>query len=410
MLSIIIIFLITEYLLERWLDYLNIKNFKPEIPGELNGIYDAGKYKLSMEYEQAKKKISFYSGTLSLIIMLFLLFTGGFAILNNYVLSITNHPIWSCLLFFAILAIASDIINLPFSLYSTFVIEEKFGFNKMTWKTFVSDKIKGYLLGGIIGGGLLALFILFYQQAGSNFWIYAWIVFTLFTLLLTMFYSSWILPLFNKLQPLPEGTLRSAIENYCNKVGFTLDNLFIMDGSKRSAKANAFFSGLGKKKRIVLYDTLVNNHTEDELVAVLAHEIGHYKKKHTRTSFILSVAQMGLMLFIFSRFISSPVLSQVMGSAEISLPLGMIAFAMIYSPVSMLVGIFMNILSRKNEYEADRYAVLTFSGEAMINALKKLSVNNLSNLLPHPYYIFFYYSHPTLLQRLKAIEMTMKNG
>ncbi len=410
MLVFILFILAGGYILERWLDYINSKNFKTELPGELHGIYDAEKYSLSQQYERAGKRLSFYSSTTSLLITVTLLSTGTFATIYSKVLTITSDPVWSCLLFFAVIAVAADILSLPFSLYSIFVIEEKFGFNKMTVRTFIMDKIKSFLLGGIIGGALLALFILFYQKAGSNFWIYAWVLFSLFMLLLTMFYSSWILPLFNKLQPLPEGSLRTAIENYCSKVGFTLDNLFVMDGSKRSSKANAFFSGLGKKKRIVLYDTLIRNHTDDELVAVLAHEIGHYKKKHTRTGFILSIAQMGLMLFIFSRCINSPSLSQALGSPVAALPLGMLAFAIVYSPVSMLIGIFMNMLSRRNEFEADHYASVTFNGDALKNALKKLSVNNLSNLLPHPIYVFFYYSHPTLLQRLNAISTVMKNG
>lgn len=337
--------------------------------------------------------------------MLAILLTGGFSSLNIWVQSITTHPIYSCLLFFAVLSIASDIITLPFSLYSIFVIEEKFGFNKMTIKTFIADKLKGYLIGGIIGGALLSAFVWFYGYAGENFWIYIWIIFSAFMLLMNMFYASWILPLFNKLTPLDEGELRTAIENYCSKVDFKLDNLFVMDGSKRSAKANAFFSGLGKKKRIVLYDTLINQHNTEELVAVLAHEIGHYKKKHTQQSFIVSIIQTGVTLFIFSRFVNNAAIAAAMGSAQPSLVLGMLGFGMLYSPVSMVIGLLMNILSRKNEYEADNYAATTYAAKPLADALKKLSVNQLSNLQPHPLYVFFNYSHPTLLQRLKAMHV-----
>jgi STE24 endopeptidase len=268
----------------------------------------------------------------------------------------------------------------------------------------VLDKLKGYIIGGLLGGGLLALFIWFYESAGNLFWVYAWIAFSGFMILMTTFYASVIVPIFNKLTPLAEGELRSAIEEYCVKVNFKLDNLFVMDGSKRSAKANAFFSGLGSKKKIVLFDTLIKNHTNEELVAVLAHEAGHYKKKHTQGGVILSVLQTGLMLYILSLVIDSPLLAQALGSEIQSFHLGILVFGLLYSPLSMVMGIGMNMLSRKNEYEADAYARETYSSEALQSALKKLSVDNLSNLLPHPAYVFFHYSHPTLLQRLSALK------
>jgi STE24 endopeptidase len=283
------------------------------------------------------------------------------------------------------------------------VIEEKFGFNKTTPRTFVLDKLKGYLLGIIIGGGLLGLIIFIYRETGNNFWWMAWLAVAAFMMFATMFYASIILPLFNKLTPMPEGELRTAIENYCKKVNFKLNNLFVMDGSKRSSKANAFFSGLGPKKKIVLFDTLIEKHTTDELVAVLAHEIGHYKKKHTRTGLILGLAQSGLMLFILSLFLGNDELAKAMGASESSFHINALAFGILYSPLSEILGILGNILSRKHEYEADEYAKTTFSGNALAEALKKLSVDNLSNLTPHPAYVFVHYSHPTLLQRLKAL-------
>lgn len=405
MLYLIIIILLVDFILERSLDYLNSKTWSQPLPAEVKDLYDAEKYAKAMDYDKANSNFSLISSAFSLILMLAILLTGGFSSLNIWVQSITTHPIYSCLLFFAVLSIASDIITLPFSLYSIFVIEEKFGFNKMTIKTFIADKLKGYLIGGIIGGALLSAFVWFYGYAGENFWIYIWIIFSAFMLLMNMFYASWILPLFNKLTPLDEGELRTAIENYCSKVDFKLDNLFVMDGSKRSAKANAFFSGLGKKKRIVLYDTLINQHNTEELVAVLAHEIGHYKKKHTQQSFIVSIIQTGVTLFIFSRFVNNAAIAAAMGSAQPSLVLGMLGFGMLYSPVSMVIGLLMNILSRKNEYEADNYAATTYAAKPLADALKKLSVNQLSNLQPHPLYVFFNYSHPTLLQRLKAMHV-----
>ncbi len=404
MIFIICFILLFEYTLERYLDYLNKKNYSVDLPEELVGIYDEERYRKSQEYERANDKFSFFTSTFSLVLMLLLLFSGSFALLEKWAICKTHDLVWSTLLFFGVLGLLADIIQTPFSLYKLFVIEDNFGFNRITLKTFFLDKLKGYLLGGLIGGSLLAMFVLFYQLTGPNFWLYTWVAMSLFTMIMVMFYASWILPLFNKLTPLPDGSLRAKIESYCKKVSFKLDNLFVMDGSKRSAKANAFFSGLGAKKKIVLYDTLIEKHTEEELVAVLAHEVGHYKKKHTRLTLVLSVLQTGFMLFLLSKFIDSPKLSQALGGEGTSFVLGLLAFGMLYSPVSMLLGIGMNLLSRKNEYEADHYAATTYETEPMQSALKKLSVDNLSNLRPHPLYVFFHYSHPTLLQRLEALK------
>ncbi|MBN4081857.1 M48 family metallopeptidase, partial [bacterium AH-315-C07] len=273
-----------------------------------------------------------------------------------------------------------------------------------TPKVFITDKLKGYLLTIILGGGILSLFIWFYNLAGTNFWIYAWIMFAAVMLFMFMFYTSLILPLFNKLTPLEDGGLRTKIEEYAKKVDFPLVNILVMDGSKRSAKANAFFSGLGSKKKIVLYDTLIKDHSDEELVAVLAHEVGHYKKKHTHQSIVLSLLQTGLTLFILSWFIDSSLLSEVLGGKEYAFHLNLLAFGLLYSPLSMIIGVLMNILSRKNEYQADRYAKETYDGSFLASALKKLSVNNLSNLNPHSWNVFLHYSHPPLLKRLEAIE------
>lgn len=374
------------------------------MPEELQGIYELEEYKKSQEYDKANSSFGFITSTFSILLMLAMLYFDGFALLDGFIRDYTTHPILMAMMFFGLLMIASDILGLPFSIYSTFVIEERFGFNRTTAQTFVLDKLKGYIIGGLLGGGLLALFIWFYESAENLFWVYAWIAFSGFMILMTTFYASVIVPIFNKLTPLEEGELRSAIEEYCVKVNFKLDNLFVMDGSKRSAKANAFFSGLGSKKKIVLFDTLIKNHTNEELVAVLAHEAGHYKKKHTQGGVILSVLQTGLMLYILSLVIDSPLLAQALGSEIQSFHLGILVFGLLYSPLSMIMGIGMNMLSRKNEYEADAYARETYSSEALQSALKKLSVDNLSNLLPHPAYVFFHYSHPTLLQRLSALK------
>ncbi len=401
---IIIAILLFDFLLSSFLDYLNTTRWSDELPKEVEGIYDAKEYKKSQDYQRDNLKLSTIQSTLSLIIILFMLFVGGFAVVDGWVRDITNNEVLMAILFFGILMFASDIINTPFSYYDTFVIEEKYGFNKTTKKTFILDKIKGWILGAIIGGGLLALIVWFYQKTGQNFWLYAWGLITVFMVFITMFYSNLIVPLFNKQKPLEEGELRSAIEKFSEKEGFRLKNIYVIDGSKRSTKANAYFSGLGSKKRIVLFDTLINDLETEEIVGVLAHEIGHYKKKHTLTGILLSVFQMGLTLYILSLLVNNPELSKALGTEKTSFHLGLFAFGILYSPVSTVLGLGMNIFSRKNEYQADYFAKKHFGAESLIEALKKLSRKNLSNLTPHPAYVFFHYSHPPLLQRIKALR------
>ena len=413
-LYIILIILVIDYLLERFLSYLNSTYWNDRLPQELAGLYDQEKYSKSQQYEKQKQRFSFVVGTLTFILMLLMLVLGGFAMMDLWVRKFTSNPILLALLYFGVLGFTSLILSLPFDIYHTFVLEEKFGFNKTTPKVFILDKIKGLFLGAIIGGGLLALIVFIYQSTGNAFWIILWAVIAFFMIFMTMFYSNLIVPLFNKQRPLDAGPLRDAIESFAVKVGFKLKNIYVIDGSKRSKKANAYFTGLGMKKRIVLYDTLLTDHTTEELVAILAHEIGHYKKKHITVGIILALLQTGLMFFILSLFIrqNSPVshsLCQAMSgfsSLEVkqSFHLGIMAFGMLYSPLSLILGLFMNVLSRKNEYAADRYAGTNYDPAFLQEALKKLSVNNLSNLRPHPTYVFFYYSHPTLLQRLKGLE------
>lgn len=403
-LSIIISFILFEYFLDNFLSYLNQRTWPDQLNSTWKDFYTEEQFVKAKNYSRTNFKFSLISGLFSLLLILFMLLQGGFALLDEWVKGITNNIIGGSLLFFGVIYIASDIINLPFSIYKLFVIEEKFGFNRMTIKTFISDKIKGYILTSIVGGGLLTLFIIFYQFAGEVFWIYAWILFALFSLFFAMFYTSLIVPLFNKLSPLETGELRTAIEHYAKKVNFSLKNIFVVDGSKRSSKANAYFSGMGAKKSIVLYDTLIKEHSTDELVSVLAHEVGHYKKKHIQQSYILSIAQMGIILYILSLFINNPGLSTALGVNEPTIYINLLAFGLLYSPISILISLFMNIFSRKNEFEADHFAKLTANSTSLQSALKRLSTNHLSNLTPHPLYVFFNYSHPPLLKRLKALN------
>ncbi len=401
---IIISFLIFDFILERLLDYLNTTRMKAELPNELKGIYNAEEYARQQNYSRENKRFSRISSTFSFILTLIVLFTGLLGWLDAQVQQIATSPILQALMFFCVIGIVSDIITTPFSVYATFVIEEKYGFNKTTPKTFVLDKLKGYLISLIVGGGLLSLIVWIYLKTGSYFWIVTLAVVAGFSIFMAMFYTTLLLPLFNKQTPLEQGSLRSKIEEYGAKVGFKIQNIFVMDGSKRSSKANAFFSGLGPQKRIVLYDTLINDLAEEEVVGVLAHEVGHYKKKHTLVSIFLSILSTAIMLFVLSLLLGNADLAVALGGTKASFHMSVLAFGMLYSPVSFLLGIAMNVLSRKNEYEADHFAKQTFGAEALVESLKKLSVKSLSNLTPHPLVVYLEYSHPTLLQRINKLR------
>lgn len=403
---LIICFLTFEFVFERFLDYLNTRNFTDEIPEEVKGIYDEQKYRKSQQYNRERHRFSSLVSIIFFTALLLILFFNLFAWLDYQIRVFTDHPVLMALIFFGILGIANDLFGLPFSAWSTFVIEERYGFNKTTVSTFIFDRIKSWILSGLVGGLLLTLIVYLYQIAGIYFWLYAWGAITLFSIFVTMFYSSLIVPLFNKQTPLEEGELRSAISDFARKAGFRITDIYVIDGSKRSSKANAYFSGLGPRKRIVMYDTLIKEHTTEELVAILAHEIGHLKRKHVLKFLGISTIETGFLLFLFSRIVDAPLLSMAFGVEEAhhSFHLSLLAFGILYSPISTLLGVAMNTLSRYNEYQADHYAGKYYSAEHLSNALKKLSVNHLSNLMPHKTYVFVYYSHPTLLQRLKALK------
>lgn len=392
------------FLFDRFLEYLNTTCRNVDLPDELRDIYDAGKYAKQQDYERTNYKFDRITGSFSFVLVTGMLLLNGFSFADNLAGEATQNPILRALIFFGSLMFAMDLLTTPFSLYDTFVIEEKFGFNKTTVKTFLFDKLKGWLLSAVVGGGIMSLIIWLYLQTGDWFWLLAWGAVGIFTVFMALFYSNLIVPLFNKQKPLEDGELKQAIQNFCTKVNFKLKNVFVIDGSKRSTKANAYFTGLGAKKRIVLYDTLINDLTTDEIVGVLAHEVGHYKKRHTASGMVISLIQTGIVFFILSLFIGNPVLCKALGSDQASFHIGLIAFGILYSPVSMITGIGMNLLSRRNEYEADRFAAENYSASSLISALKKLSRNNLSNLTPHPVYVFFQYSHPTLLQRIKELN------
>ena len=403
-LNIIIGFLVFGFIMERVLEYLNLKSQKSKVPESLRSFYNEEKYAKSLRYHRELTRFSWITSSFSFLLTLALLVFGLFGWLDAALRPYFEDARWLALAYFGVLFIVSDLINTPFQAYSTFVIEEKYGFNKTTVKTFLTDKLKGYVLTAIVGGVLIFLLLSLIINIGADFWWWFWIIAAAFILLVNVFYTSLILPIFNKLTPLEEGELRTAIESYSKKVDFPLKNIMVIDGSKRSSKANAFFSGLGNRKKIVLYDTLINNHSTEELVAVLAHEVGHFKKKHIVMGYITSLLQTGLMLFIMSLMIFNEDLSYALGGETLAIHLNLIAFGMLYAPISLILGVAGNMISRKHEYEADAFAATTYNGEALQTALKKLSVDNLSNLFPHPAYVFVHYSHPPLLRRLRSID------
>ncbi|MAP81440.1 MAG: peptidase M48 [Aequorivita sp.] len=400
---IIIAILVISFVIDQVLDYLNSKHFNDALPPQLQDVYDDEEYKKSQRYKTERYKFSILTSIVSLVATLLFFILDGFAFVDEIARSISNNPIIIALVFFAIIMIASDILSTPLSYYSTFVIEEKYGFNKTTRKTFFLDKLKSWFMGAIIGGILLGAIIWFYQSTGKSFWLYAWGIVTVFTVLMNLFYARFIVPLFNKQTPLEAGSLRAKIEAYATKVGFTLDKIFIIDGSKRSTKANAYFSGFGSEKRITLYDTLITNLDEEEIVAVLAHEVGHYKRNHIIINLLVAIITTGFTLWLLSLFINNPLLSEALNVSQPSFHIGLIAFGVLYSPISGITSFIMNFLSRKFEYQADNYAKQTYAAPPLISGLKKLSKNSLSNLTPHPLYVFVHYSHPTLLQRFQNL-------
>lgn len=401
---IIVVFLCLDFVLERVLDSLNSKHMSPVLPDSLKGIYEEKEYSRFQSYKRENGRLDSWSSGVGFVVMIVFLVAGGFGWYNSWVVSLTDSVVWQTILFVVGLSVVSSVLDIPFDYYATFRIEEKYGFNKTTRRVYWLDTVKELFLSLVLGGVLLALVVWFYTWAGTYFWLYAWGAVTLFSVFMAMFYSQLIVPLFNKQTPLQEGSLRDKIQAFAGKVGFKLDNIYVIDGSKRSTKANAYFTGLGPKKRVVLYDTLIDELTEEEIVAVLAHEVGHYKKRHTLRSMVVSVIQMGVLFWLFSLCVNNVALSEALGGDRVYFQLGLIAFAILYSPVNLILGVGMNVWSRSNEYEADAFAARYYEGDYLVSGLKKISVKSLSNLTPHPLYEYVYYSHPSLLKRIDAIK------
>ena len=397
---LLIAIIIFNFIKDYFLDYLNSKNFDNKIPLIISDVYDKEKYLKSQEYKKTQYVFSKYSKLYGLVIILSFFYLDGFLMVDNYSRELFESPILISLTFFGIIFFGNELLGLPFSIYFTFFIEEKFGFNKTTIKTYIVDKLKSWILTILFGGGILSFIIFQEQIIGNNFWIVAWIFLTTLSIILNGFYAQLIVPLFNKQSKLEDGELRKEIEKYSTKVGFDLSNIFVIDGSKRSTKANAYFSGFGKQKRVTLFDTLINKLNKNQIVAVIAHEIGHYKKNHIIYNLFFSILQTGIMLYILSLFIYMPIFSESLGINIHSFHIGLITFSILYTPISEITSLIFNLFSRKFEYEADAFAKKTHEGKYLIEALKILSKDSLSNLTPHPKYVWWHYSHPTLLQRV----------
>jgi len=402
---IILIAIVVEYIFNIILDMLNLTVLQDELPETFKGMYDPERYRTSQEYLRINTRFEWVTDTFFILLVLGFWFLKGFPFLDRWVRSLNQGPVISGLVFIGVLILIRSILVLPFSIYGTFFIEERFGFNKTTWSTFILDRIKVLFLGALLGGPLLAGILWFFEYAGHHAWWLCWLAVTLYALIAQLVVPMWIMPLFNRFDPLEDGELRQAIMSCAHSIGFPLDNVFVMDGSKRSGKSNAFFTGFGRHKRVVLYDTLVKQQTTAELVSVLAHEMGHYKKKHIIQNLFLGAVEMGVMFFLLSLCISYQGLFDAFYVESRSVYAGLIFFSMLYSPLGFFIGIFFRVFSRKNEYEADRFAVkVTADPESLAMALKKLSVENLSNLMPHPLYVFFHYTHPPVLERINVIS------
>jgi len=394
-----------EFLLNNLARILNLRAMMETVPGEFKEFYDQERYTRSQEYTKDRMKFGAISATFSVVVTLTFILAGGFPWLDLLVRGWSSAPVIQGLLFFAVLGLGSDLLSLPFSLYSTFSIEERYGFNKMTMGTFVGDHLKGYLIAVLIGGPVLGGLLWFFGTYRDFGWLYAWGLMALFTVIAPVIFTSFIAPIFNKFEPLEEGNLMDAIRGLARKTQFSVQRIYVMDGSKRSGHSNAYFSGFGKFKRIALFDTLIEQHPENELVAILAHEIGHYKLKHILWGTVISIGHLFFLFWILSWFLGEASLFTAFDVAESSVYMGLALFSLVFSPISLVLGIVMNYWSRQNEYAADRYSAETIGeSDSMITGLKRLSAENLSNLTPHGLSVMLHASHPTALERVAALR------
>lgn len=403
--AVILIALVAEWGLGLVADLLNLRALRSDLPGEFRDAYDADSYRRSQLYTRIRTRFEIIPTTVNLLALLAFWFLGGFAALDGWLRGLALGPTVTGLAFIGVLALAHGLLNLPFRLYSTFVIEERFGFNRTTWPTFCTDLVKGLLLAVVLGGPLLAAILVLFERAGDLAWLYCWVATSVFSAGVQFVAPTWIMPLFNKFTPLDAGELRDAILGYARSVQFPLQGIFVLDGSKRSSKANAFFTGFGSRKRIALFDTLIANHATSELVSVVAHEIGHYKKHHILKRLALAVAHTGVLFALLQIVLTRKELFGAFGIEEPSVHAGLVFFGLLYTPVELVLSVWLHASSRRDEYQADRFAAETIGRpEPLVTALKRLSLDSLSNLTPHPFYVALHYSHPPVMQRIEALR------
>ncbi len=405
-LGVVLFILIGDFVLDLVVARLNLSRLDPQLPTEFIGHYDQEKYARSQTYTREYTRFGLIRGGIVTTATLLFILAGGFNLADRLAQSLVSGPVLTGLVFMLFLSVLSGLLSLPFRIYSTFVIEARYGFNRTTVRTFLFDLLKGLLLMIVIGAPLLAFILWLFGTAGKSAWLVVWATVTIFQLFMVYLAPVIIMPLFNKFTPLEEGELKSRIEAYAREQEFKLKGVFKMDGSKRSSKANAFFTGFGRNRRIVLFDTLIEKHSPDELVTVLAHEMGHYKLGHIPRMMVASIAQTGVLLWVLSLFIRNPGLFAAFKMDSISIYASLVFFGFLFAPINTIISIAMNFMSRRHEFEADRYSAQTTSrAEAFIAALKRLSVDNLSNLTPHPLKVFLDYSHPPVLERIRALSV-----
>lgn len=404
-LIVILAILIGEYALESIVGFLNMRCAHGMLPQEFEGFYDADKYRKSQDYLKVNTRFDFLQGgAVTAFIVIFILL-GGFDCIDRFARGFDLNLILTGLIFAGILLIGSKLLHIPFEAYHTFVIESRYGFNQTTVRTFITDIVKSLVITLIIAGIAFSGVVWFFAKMPQKAWFYCWIALSLFELFIIFIAPALIMPLFNRFTPLPQGRLKEEIEAYARSQRFILKGIFTMDASRRSSKSNAFFTGFGRYRRIVLFDTLIKQHSTEELVSVLAHEIGHYKRKHILKGVMLSIVTTGIMLFILSFFIHNRGLFDAFKMEHVSIYGSLVFFGFLYAPLNTVFSVVANVLSRKHEYQADRFAVTTYANpQAFITALKKLTVANLTNLTPHPFKVFLDYSHPPVLARIRAIE------
>lgn len=400
---LIIVLYLSDFFWDQFLSYLNRTQMSPNLPKELEGIYDSTEYARQQAYQKENSRFAMISDGVSLVLVMTILLYGGVGWLDELLRRHIDNAVVLSVAFFWTFTICSWFLDIPFSWYDTFIIEQKYGFNKTTRRTFAFDELKSVALKLIIEGVIISILVVAFNYIKGYSWLWAWAAVSAFMLTISFFYSEWIVPIFNKQTPLEEGELREAIEIFARRVSFPISNIYVIDGSKRSTKSNAYFTGFGKKKRIVLYDTLINDLNKEEITAILAHEIGHYKMKHVIYQMAISISYTGLLLWALTLFLDNPEIAHALGGTTPSFHLAVVGFSLLYSPLSEIFNFGANYISRKNEYAADNFAALHGTGEALIAGLKKISSKALSNLTPHHFVVFWRYSHPTLLQRMRKI-------